>query len=112
MDQNKIQAFVMANAGKFDQFQLQNVTDRLKEMPDDRYMMLAGMELQNPTTMLLISIFAGGFGVDRFMLGQTGLGVAKLLTCGGLGIWSVIDWFLIMNLTRRSNYEKFMLAAA
>ena len=46
-------------------------------------------------TTLLLSIFLGGLGVDRFYLGYTGLGIAKLLTFGGCGIWSLIDLVLI-----------------
>ncbi len=46
-------------------------------------------------TALLLSVLVGGLGVDRFYLGYTGLGVLKLLTLGGCGIWSLIDLILI-----------------
>ena len=46
-------------------------------------------------TALLLSIFLGGLGIDRFYLGYTGLGIAKLLTLGGCGVWSLIDLILI-----------------
>ncbi len=46
-------------------------------------------------TALLLSIFLGGLGIDRFYLGYTVLGVVKLLTGGGCGIWWLIDLILI-----------------
>jgi TM2 domain-containing membrane protein YozV len=47
------------------------------------------------STAVLLSLFLGGLGIDRFYLGYTGVGVAKLLTVGGCGIWSLIDLILI-----------------
>jgi len=44
----------------------------------------------------LLAWFLGVFGVDRFYLGYIGLGVIKLITCGGCIIWVLIDFILIV----------------
>jgi TM2 domain-containing membrane protein YozV len=44
---------------------------------------------------LLLAVFLGPLGVDRIYLGYTGLGVLKLLTCGGFGLWWIVDIALI-----------------
>ena len=46
----------------------------------------------------------GGFGVDRFMRGQVGLGILKIVTIGGIGWWSLIDW--IICLTKLGQYQE------
>lgn len=50
---------------------------------------------------LILSIVVGGFGIDRFYTGSVLLGVLKLVTLGGLGVWWLID--LIMLVT--GNYK-------
>ena len=47
-------------------------------------------------TTLLISFFVGFLGIDRFYLGYTGLGILKLVTLGGCGVWALIDVILIV----------------
>jgi len=44
---------------------------------------------------LVMSILFGWLGVDRFMMGQVGLGIIKLITFGGFGFWWLIDVILI-----------------
>jgi TM2 domain/GYF domain 2 len=47
-------------------------------------------------TAVLLSLFVGWLGIDRFYLGYTGLGIVKLLTLGFFGIWALIDLVLII----------------
>ena len=52
-------------------------------------------ERKSYTVTLLLSFFLGGLGIHRFYTGHIGIGIAQLLTCGGCGIWALIDFIMI-----------------
>ena len=106
MDSQKIDMYLISTAKYFESYQIPAIRERLLALDDSRFILLQTLNLKDPTTMLIISLLGGHFGVDRFVLGDTGLGVAKLLTCGGLGIWTIVDFFLVMGRTREVNFEK------
>lgn len=70
--------------------------------------MVSTVELKDPTTILLVSIFLGSLGIDRFMLGDTGMGILKLLTGGCCGILTIIDWFTVSKKTKELNFNNLM----
>lgn len=61
---------------------------------------------KDPGTLLILSILFGTLGVDRFMLGDMGMGILKLLTFGGCGILALIDWFTTKSRTHEFNRKK------
>lgn len=106
MEQQKVDMFLMTQGKYFEGYQLQAIKDKLMSLDDSKFVMLQAANLKDPTTALIISIVGGSLGIDRFFIGDTGLGIAKLLTCGGIGIWAIVDWFLIMGRTREVNMER------
>lgn len=106
MDVQKVDMFIMSNGKMFESYQIAQIREKLLALDDSKWVMIQSLPLKDPQTALIISIFLGAYGVDRFYIGDTGLGVGKLLTCGGLGIWTIIDWFNIQKATRQKNFEK------
>ena len=83
--------------------------DKLKSLDDDKVTLLQTIEFKDPTTLLLVSIFIGTLGIDRFMIGDTGMGILKLLTGGLCGILTIIDWFTISKKVKESNFNQLMM---
>ena len=90
----------------FEGFQLTAIRERLLQLDDSKLLQLQAANLKDPAMILIVSIVGGHFGIDRFLLGDVGLGIAKLLTCGGLGVWTIVDWFLIMGVARQNNLRQ------
>ncbi len=110
MDTQKVDMFIVANARYFRSELIPQIRQRMLELDDSRWITLQSLQFKDPTTSLLISIFVGYLGIDRFYIGDVGLGIAKLLTCGGFSIWTIVDWFLIMDATRDKNAEILQMA--
>ncbi|MFN7493626.1 MAG: TM2 domain-containing protein [Cyclobacteriaceae bacterium] len=106
MDSQKVDMFIMANGKFFESHHVMQIRDRLVALDDSKWGMIQTLQFKDPTTSLIVSLLAGSLGIDRFMIGDTGLGIGKLITCGGFGIWAIIDWFMIMGATREKNIAK------
>lgn len=110
MQRDKINMFMVSTSEYFPDDKLFLVREKLENVPDDALTSLSLIQYRSPLLMLAISLLGGPFGIDRFMIGDTGMGILKLLTGGCCGVLTIIDWFVIMGRTRDENLIKFMNA--
>ncbi len=106
MEQQKVDMFMMANGKYIPEEDIFFIRDVMLNADDSKWILLSSIGLKDPITAFLFSLFLGGWGIDRIYIGDVGLGIVKLITCGGFGIWTIIDWFLIMKATKEKNVEK------
>ena len=113
MEESKKNQILLALNGKVDQLSLAGVKNKLDRLEDSNYEVLLAQvsQLKDPTTVLILSILLGGLGVDRFMLGQVGVGICKLLF-GWLtfGIWWLIDVIKAKKMTMEYNGQQLNMA--
>lgn len=102
-----IMSFMTANQKRFHTADMLRIRENLAKMSDKDLLVLNGTDFKDPTLSLILSVIVGGLGVDRFYIGDVGLGVAKLLTGGGFGIWWIIDMFFIQNKTKDNNAKDY-----
>lgn len=106
MEQQKVDMFIMTNSSSLPTQQIPFIREKLLAMDDSKWLTLSTIKFKNPFVALMLSIFLGCYGADRFYLEETSKGAGKLLTCGGLGIWTIVDWFLISDATKEYNFAK------
>lgn len=87
MKQETIQMFLMKNGKCFDTYQTIEIQKRLEEIDDSKAGVILGTSYQDPTLMILIAFI---LGIERFFLDDIGLGILKIVTCNGCGIWWVV----------------------
>ena len=108
MDQQKLDMYIMTNQKYFPEEKIMYLKDKLRTIDEEKFSLVSTIELKDPTTILLVSIFLGTLGIDRFMIGDTGMGILKLLTGGCCGILTIVDWFSIQKKTKDLNFNKLM----
>lgn len=107
-EMNKVDLFLAANSKYYPVDCIESIKEKLLTMPSDRFNIIQAIDKKDPVVFLVISLFFGWSGIDRFLLGEIGMGVLKLFTCGCCGVLAVYDWFVIMDKVRRKNYEELM----
>lgn len=112
MNESQVNLFMSQNLKNFSPTQISDIKSKLMSLPDDKSTVIMSLEFRDPTTILLLSLFFGGWGVDRFLLGNVGIGILKLLTGGCCGILWLVDLINYKKMTQGYNYKKFIEAIA
>ncbi|HAL88465.1 MAG TPA: hypothetical protein DCO69_04975 [Clostridiales bacterium] len=108
MDASRVDTYIIANQKYLPTEKIIYVKEKLLAADEQKFNLLTTIEFKDPTTLLLVSIFLGTLGIDRFMLGDIGMGVLKLLTAGVCGILTIIDWFTIQKKAKDYNFNQLM----
>lgn len=109
MTQDRVDMYIMTNQKYLPAEKIVFIKQKLLEADENKFQMVSAVEFKDSTTLLLVSIFLGGLGIDRFMLGETGMGILKLLTAGCCGVLTIIDWFSVQKKAKELNYNNLML---
>ena len=109
MTQDKVDTYIMTNQKYLPAEKIVFLKQKLLEIDETKFSLVSAVEMKDPTTLLLVSLFLGTLGIDRFMLGESGMGILKLLTVGLCGVLTIIDWFTIQKKTRDLNFNNLML---
>lgn len=110
MQPDKVAAVMARVTGDVPKESLPALQDMLANAPDAAFASLSSVSLKSTPVTVSLAFFLGWLGVDRFYIGDIGLGVAKLLL-GWLtsGIWPLVDIFVSYRKARQKNFENISL---
>ena len=104
MEKSKVDMFIGMNAENFNPQNLMMIKEKLEKMEDDKFYILQGTEFQKPSTIFLIAIL---LGLERFWLDDVALGILKIVTGWGCGIWWLVDIISAKERAKKYNFKKF-----
>lgn len=121
---NYTQTYLMANMHALPTDKVPFLQKELEELDEKDFNTLLMVDLKNPVTALILALFLGEFGADRFYIKQKELGIAKLILTlfgiltliifigffilAGMWVWKIVDCCLIMGACKESNYERLV----
>jgi TM2 domain-containing membrane protein YozV len=118
-----INMLLMSYAKYFPAQRIPEIKAELQRRSSNDAAQLLTMSYKDPMVALVLGLTLGSLGIDRFYIGDTNMGVLKLIfnivawciffiSCGILFfipfIWGIIDLFFIMDATKEKNYQQFM----
>lgn len=104
MEQQQVEQLIAIYGSKLPLEAINAIKGKLQNMDYNSASIILA-QAKDPTISIILSVLVGSLGIDRIYIGDTGLGIIKLLTCGGCGIWWLIDLFLIMDATKQKNLQ-------
>ena len=105
MDSQELDLFFEEYGSYLSADKIMYLKDKMKMMDKKRLYGIYTLKMTNPRYVFIVSVFPGIFGVDRFLIGDTHIGLLKLLTLGGCGILLVTDWLTIAETIRDLNFN-------
>lgn len=107
MEQHQVEQLIAIYGNKLPFESIFSIKEQLKNMDYSTASIILA-QAKDPTITIILSVIVGSLGIDRIYIGDIGLGILKLITCGGCGLWWLIDLFLIMDATKQRNLQHLM----
>ena len=99
MKQDQIDMYIMTNQKYLPADKIVFIKQKMQEVDDEKFSLISALEYKDPMTILLVSI----------MLGDTGMGILKLLTMGLCGVLTIVDWFTVQKKAKDVNFQNLMM---